>query len=278
MLQQFSMNLGGSGGGTTSPLTTKGDVYVYSSTNARQPVGADGLALVADSTQTTGLNYGSPLVDPTSTAVTTQLFDDFGVYTLGSQVGTFAWFYQGTSARDVCLSSEKNRMGIVKFPVSSATSGGMFCDTSQILLGGATVTWASAAYLSAAPNGTDDYVVRIGLNDSYSTTVNGCYFTVDRTKSATNWYAITANASTLTSTDTGVAYTATTWTNLRIVIDSAAASAKFYINGSLVATNSTNLPTVGIGPMCYVVSVASAATKTVRLDWMLLRFNPGTTR
>jgi hypothetical protein len=169
--------------------------------------------------------------------------------------------------------------GNCKFPVSSgATVRRNVCDTSQILLGGATVTWASSAYLSATPNVTDDYLLRVGLNDSYSTVANGCWFTVDRTKSTTNWYAITANASTATSTDTGVAFTATTWTNLRIVIDSAAASAKFYINGSLVATNSTNLPTVGIGPMCYVANVASAVTKTVRLDWMLLRFNPATTR
>lgn len=277
--QQLSVNLGGgSGSGLTSPLTTKGDVWGWTSTNARVPVGADGLAIVADSTQTTGLNYGYPLLDPTSTSVATQLYDDFCLQTLGSQVGVFAWFYQGTAARDICLSTEKNRMGIVKFPVATASSGGMFCDTAQILLGGATVTWAAAAYLSASPNGTDDFIMRTGLNDSYSTIVNGCYFTVDRTISATNWVAVTTKASTPTNTDTGVAFTGTTWTNLRIVIDSAAASAKFYINGNLVATNATNLPIVGIGPMSYTISVASAATKTTRLDWMYLRFQPATTK
>ena len=279
MLNQFSMNLGGSGGGTTSPLTTKGDVYGYSNTNARIPVGADGLALMADSTQTLGVVYGLPLINPTSTAVTTQLFDDFGVYTLGSQVGVFAWFYQGNAARDISLSGEKNRMGIVKFPVSSgAASGGMFCDTAQILLGGAVVTWAAATYVSAAPTVGDDYVWRVGLNDSYSTTANGCYFTIDRTLSTTNWIAVTVKASAVTSTDTGIAFTAATWRNMRIVIDAAAASAKFYIDGSLVATNSTNLPVVGIGPMSYAANVASAVVKTCRLDWMYLGFNPSTSR
>lgn len=276
-LQQYSSNLGG-GSGTASPLTTKGDVYVYSSTNTRQPVGADGLALIADSTQTTGLNYGIPLVDPTSTSVVTQLFDDFCVNTLGSQVGVFAWFYQGTAARDTPLSSEKNRMGIIKFPVASATSGGMFCDTAQILLGGATVTWAASTYLSAAPNATDDYLWRVGLNDGYSTATNGCYFTVDRTISASNWVAVTAKAGTLTSTDTGIAFTGTTWRNMRISINSAATSVTFYIDGSLVATNTTNIPIVALGPMSYTISVASAATKTTRLDWMLLRFQPSSAR
>lgn len=278
MLNQFSMNLGGSGGGTTSPLTTKGDVYGYSNTNARIPVGADGLALMADSTQTLGVAYGLPIVNPTSTAVTTQLFDDFCLQTVGSQVGVFEWFYQGTTARDISLSTEKNRMGIIKFPVASATSGGMFCDTAQILLGGATVTWAAATYISVAPDGTDTYEWRVGLNDSYSTKVNGCYFTIDRALSTTNWVAVTVKASTVTSTDTGVAFTATTWRNMRIVINSAATSVAFYIDGSLVATNTTNIPIVGIGPMSYTISTASAVTKTTRLDWMYLGFNPSTTR
>lgn len=45
---------GGAGG---SPLTTKGDLYGYSTTGDRFPVGANGLSVVADSTQTTGLKY-----------------------------------------------------------------------------------------------------------------------------------------------------------------------------------------------------------------------------
>ena len=52
------------GAGGSSPLTTKGDVYVYGATNTRLPVGTDGQILSADSTQSTGLKWiassGSP--------------------------------------------------------------------------------------------------------------------------------------------------------------------------------------------------------------------------
>lgn len=46
-------------GGTTSPLTTKGDLWAYSTTNARLPVGTDGEVLTADSTQTLGVKWGA---------------------------------------------------------------------------------------------------------------------------------------------------------------------------------------------------------------------------
>lgn len=47
-------------GGASSPLTTKGDVYTFSTVNARLPVGTNGQSLVADSAQATGIKWATP--------------------------------------------------------------------------------------------------------------------------------------------------------------------------------------------------------------------------
>jgi hypothetical protein len=44
-------------GGSSSPLTTKGDIWGYDSTDNRIPVGANNLVLMADSVQTLGVKY-----------------------------------------------------------------------------------------------------------------------------------------------------------------------------------------------------------------------------
>jgi hypothetical protein len=46
--------------GATSPLTTKGDIYVYGTSDTRLGVGANGTTLVADSAETTGLKWATP--------------------------------------------------------------------------------------------------------------------------------------------------------------------------------------------------------------------------
>ena len=43
-----------------SPLTTKGDLYTFSTTNARLGVGTNGQILVADSAEATGLKWAAP--------------------------------------------------------------------------------------------------------------------------------------------------------------------------------------------------------------------------
>jgi hypothetical protein len=47
----------GSTGGSVSPLTTKGDLWVYGSADDRLAAGTDGYGLVADSAQAKGLKY-----------------------------------------------------------------------------------------------------------------------------------------------------------------------------------------------------------------------------
>ena len=48
------------GGGSASPLTTKGDVYGFSTVDARIPIGANDTVLTADSTQSLGLKWAAP--------------------------------------------------------------------------------------------------------------------------------------------------------------------------------------------------------------------------
>lgn len=50
---------GGSGSGSTSPLTTKGDVWGYSTVDARLAVGTDGQVLTADSASALGVKWGT---------------------------------------------------------------------------------------------------------------------------------------------------------------------------------------------------------------------------
>lgn len=71
--------------GASSPLTTKGDLWGYSTTDARVPVGTDGQALLADSTQTAGLRWGSA-----SVTLQEQIFTSSGTWTAPAGV-TKVW-------------------------------------------------------------------------------------------------------------------------------------------------------------------------------------------
>jgi len=52
-------------GGGASPLTTKGDLYTYSTTDARLAVGTNGQVLTADSTAATGIKWATASSTPT---------------------------------------------------------------------------------------------------------------------------------------------------------------------------------------------------------------------
>lgn len=119
----------GSGGGSTSPLTTKGDLYTFSTVDARLGVGTDGQVLSADSTQATGLKWiAAPITGMTSVA---------------SADGSITVTNPTTTAD----------LAVVKAPkltTARTINGTAFDGTANITLGAGSVTLAQMADIATA--------------------------------------------------------------------------------------------------------------------------------
>lgn len=92
-------------GGGSNPLTTKGDLFTYTTAAARLPVGTNGQVLTADSAQPTGLRWNT--VTGTGTVTSVAMTVPLGLTVSGSPItaaGTFgmAWAggYQGFLTAD----------------------------------------------------------------------------------------------------------------------------------------------------------------------------------
>lgn len=80
--------------GTASPLTTKGDLYTFSTVNARLAVGTNNQALVADSTQATGLKWLS-IVNSITSSLDLAASGTIAIVTTSIKQ---TWLVQGASA------------------------------------------------------------------------------------------------------------------------------------------------------------------------------------
>ena len=102
------------------------------------------------------------------------------------------------------------------------------------------------AVLPATP--TNDYLVLLGLTSLNPTPTNqtdGCYFWFDYTNG--NFQCTTEDANTKTTTDSGITPVVDTKYVLRVDVNADATEVKFYINDSLVATHTTDIPSAYVG-------------------------------
>lgn len=116
--------------------------------------------------------------------------------------------------------------------------------------------------LPALSDATDTYTAYVGMYDHQTTPVDGAWFEYTHGTNSGNWQCKVANnSSTTTTANTSVAAT-TSWATFTIDVNSSATEVKFYIDGTLVGTETgANIPgSSRVSQVSYGISKTAGST------------------
>jgi len=171
----------------------------------------------------------------------------------------FASFSVGGSVNRLVISvpnATNNQIGIAQYQTGT-TATGYFTHISegffgrQFFFGGGSWVFETFVCVETLSDAANRFRFVSGFGDQATNTSegNGVFFTYDEggiqngTIASPNWQCVTSVASVRTLTTTTTSVTAGAWTRLRIEVNAAGTSVSFFINGTLAATHTTNIPT-----------------------------------
>ena len=203
-------------------------------------------------------------------------FTDFiGPATVNSTYGLNNGVSGATISSSVNTSSfaASNQQGIIEYnTLTTATSHAHHSGNTiaNIGFGGGIWNYETSIYIPTLSTALERYRLFFGFGNTVtnSDATNGVYFTYDEggtgngASASANWQCITGGSSVRTLTITTVPVVINTWIKLRIEVNAAATSVAFYINGTLVATITTNIPTYAAN---RTVTMKQGISKTIGL-------------
>jgi len=141
------------------------------------------------------------------------------------------------------------------------------------------ISLISRLWLQTLSDATNRYNVIFGLSQGANSTVNnGCAFIYDEggvgtgTTASPNWQIITANGSVRTNFVTSVVVATSTWYSFRIESNSTFTEIKYYINDTLVLTETTNIPTgISTQPVVSITKTAGTTNRAIAVDYLGLK-------
>jgi len=208
---------------------------------------ANGVA-IQSSFQTAG---GSGL---SSLQNTPEWFDDFllGSSSSGS-IGELGWSLTSSGGSNG-TQSEVGHPGIFSLSVYQVNDTAMIRGRSFSYesFGSGITTVSYLIKLPILSDGTDGYKVFVGYYDTSGLDVSGegIYFTYTHSENSGNWTIVTSESdASSTSADSGVAATID-WVDLTYVVNAAATSVEFFIDGVSVGSIATTIPTYSGGDLC----------------------------
>lgn len=139
--------------------------------------------------------------------------------------------------------AETNRFGVTTLSTTTSSSaapsattaadGFAFSDTALLSF----EAWIKTP--SALSDGTDNYTIRVGWDDGGADVAGWLY---NHSTNSGNWTCQTIANNVGTITSSGQAVTADTWHKLKTVVDMSVPRVVFYLNGTAVVTNTSNIP------------------------------------
>ncbi len=143
--------------------------------------------------------------------------------------------------------SHASRLGIAYARTGdTATGRAHFASLANtVRLGGGRFRLRSDVYIGNLSDGTETFRVFSGLHDSTPDTdgFESIGFRYTHSLNGGRWQFVTRSASVETVSDAGVLVAAATWYALELEVNAAGTEVKAWINGVLVATHTTNIPT-----------------------------------
>ena len=153
------------GGGLTSPLTTKGDVWGYSTTDARIPVGANGTVLTSDSAETLGVKWAAPAAGGATTLITRSSFSNVATVDYDSVFTTDYGSYL-IIIEDIGAVTDSDDLHF-QLRYGSTTQTGSYYSTFN------KSTTASATYVGTASSGSSQWVATDQIGNTTGYPVSG---------------------------------------------------------------------------------------------------------
>ena len=207
-----------------------------------------------------------------------EIYERFSEFENALNGTPFAAVVSGTGAKgDTAVDGEGNHPGIVQLETGTTNTGRGAFQTAlgAIRLGGGAAIFESVVRIPTLPDGSESFAFRIGFGDSVSGDMtDGVY--IELTQADSDWQCKTSSNSTRTTSDTGQAAQANTWTRLRIEVNAAGSEAKFYIDGTLKATITTNLPTGAgreLGVVASIIKSAGTTNRTAQIDYTYFKID-----
>lgn len=161
----------------------------------------------------------------------------------GSGLGKFASASSGGTAVATTTGIAENHDGLIILTTGTGTTGRGAISSAELKTGGYTVHDAilNVTQLSTA---SEEFILDVGFGNTFNSNsefTDGVFFRYDRLTSV-NWIRGTANNSSVTLTASSTAVEAAAFLHLQFVINAATNSVEFFVNGSSLGSNSTNIP------------------------------------